>query len=319
LGSALRRRPAQEGLYAGRRARTALERALAAGPWDLAVVQLVRCAWAAEVIARHTPRPPLLFDAIDSMGLHFERAAEAAPTPLASLLRAEASRCARREAWLVERAGVVTAVARRDLEALAAGSKGRLVPVAAAGPTARPVPPAGAPTVLLSGNLGYRPTVLAARRFASEVWPELKARVPEARWLLAGARPARAVRALAALPGVEVHGDLPDLGPSLAAATVAVAPMATGSGVPMKVLEAWAAGRPVVAHPWAAAGLEHDPAPGVTEAATPGEWVEVLARLLRDPAASAELAARGRAVWARHYAPGPVRAAIRAAVEAALR
>jgi len=70
--------------------------------------------------------------------------------------------------------------------------------------------------------------------------------VPEARWVLAGARPPRAVRRLAALPGVEVHPDVPDLDPYLAAATVAVAPMPTGSGVPMKVLEAWAAGIPVV-------------------------------------------------------------------------
>ena len=311
-------RPAQEGLYAGRRARRALERALAAGPWDVAVVQLVRSAWAVDVLALRAAQTPVVFDAIDSMALHFTRAAETAKGPLARMLRAEASRCARREAWLVDRSRVVTAVARRDLEALGAGPRGRMVPVAAAAPSRPSAPPAGPPTVLLSGNLGYRPTVLAACRFASEVWPALKARVPDARWLLAGARPARAVRALAALPGVEVRGDVPDLGPSLAAATVAVAPMATGSGVPMKVLEAWAAGRPAVAHPWAAAGLEHDPAPGVAEAITPAEWVETLTRLLRDPAAAAELAARGHAVWVRHYRPETVRAAIRAAVEAAL-
>ncbi len=318
LGAFIAGRPAQESLYAGRGARRALERALATSSWDLAVVQLVRSAWAVDVLTRHSPTTPIIFDAIDSMALHFARAADAARWPLAPLVRAEASRCARREAWLVERARVVTAVARRDLEALGAGSRGRLIPVAAAGPLEPPAPPAGPPTVLLSGNLGYRPTVLAACRFASKVWPELKARVPDARWLLAGARPARAVRALAQLTGVEVRGDVPDLAPSLAAATVAIAPMATGSGVPMKVLEAWAAGRPVVAHSWAAAGLEVDPAPGVAVADTSAEWVDVLARLLRNEAAAAELAARGHAVWSRHYRPETVRATIRAAVEATL-
>ncbi len=311
-------RPAQEGLYAGRGARRALEQALAAGPWDVAVIQLVRSAWAVDVLARHAPRTPILFDAIDSMALHFARAADIARWPIAPLVRAEASRCARREAFLVDRARVVAAVARRDLDALAAGARGRLVPVATSGSSEPPAASTGRPTVLLSGNLGYRPTVLAACRFAAEVWPMLKARVPEARWLLAGARPTRAVRSLTDLPGVEVRADVPDLAPSLAEATVAVAPMATGSGVPMKVLEAWAAGRPVVAHPWAAAGLEDDPAPGVAVATSPAEWVDTLARLLRDSAAAAALAARGHAVWARHYRPETVHAAIRTAVEAAL-
>jgi glycosyltransferase involved in cell wall biosynthesis len=314
---ALAGRPAQEGLYAGAAARDALGRALDE-PWDLVVVQLVRSAWALDVLARRAPGLPVLYDAIDSMALHFRRAASLARPPWSWALRSEASRCARRERELVDRAAVVTAVARRDLEALGElRQKARLVPVGVAAPE-EPAPLGEPPTVLLSGNLGYRPTVAAAERFAAEVWPRLRARVPAARWLLAGARPARSVRALGSLPGVEVHGDVADLGPFLARATVSIAPMATGSGVPIKVLEAWAAERPVVAHPWAAAGLEEDPAPGVAVAERAEEWVETLARLLTDHAAAAGLAERGRAVWARHYRPEAVRAAILDAVTAAI-
>ncbi len=311
-------RPAQEGLYAGPAARRALAGALAAGPWDLVVVQLVRCAWALPVLARRAGELPVLFDAIDSMALHFGRAAAAARPPWRWLLAAEAARCAAVEAGLTAHAKIVTAVARRDLEALGAGpERSRLVAIGVAPPVVVP-PASGPPTVLLSGNLGYRPTAAAALRFASEVWPRLRERVPSARWLIAGARPPRAVRALAAAPGVEVHGDVPDLALFLARSTVAVAPMATGSGVPIKVLEAWASGVPVVAHPWAAAGLEQDPAPGVAVAERPDEWVEVLTRLLTDPGAAAALAERGRAVWARHYQPEAVKAAILDAVTAAV-
>jgi len=60
----------------------------------------------------------------------------------------------------------------------------------------------------------------------------------------------------------------------------------------MKVLEAWAAGVPVVATPAAAEGLEAEPAPGLALAEGAEQWVETLARLLTDPAAAVALAAR---------------------------
>jgi glycosyltransferase involved in cell wall biosynthesis len=115
-----------------------------------------------------------------------------------------------------------------------------------------------------------------------------------------------------------VHPDVPDLDPYLAAATVAVAPMPTGSGVPMKVLEAWAAGIPVVANPAAAEGLERTPEVGLELAGSSSEWVAALVRLLTEPAAASLLGARGRAVWERHYSPVRVRQAIRSAVAEAV-
>jgi glycosyltransferase involved in cell wall biosynthesis len=157
--------------------------------------------------------------------------------------------------------------------------------------------------------------VAAASWFATEVWPGVSARTPGVRWMLAGARPARAVRALARLEGVEVHGDVPDLGAFLASATVAIAPMSTGSGVPMKVLEAWAAGVPVVAHPWAAHGLASDPEGGVAVAAGREEWIEAVSELLADPGQRQRLAERGRAVWQQRYHPERVRDDVRRAVE----
>jgi len=318
MAAAIGGMPLQEGLYRSAAARRALRRALADGPWDVVVVQMLRCGWAAAEVALAAPGTPLLFDAIDAMGLHFRRAAGAWPALLRPVVRNEAARCERREAWLVRQAAVVTAVSERDLAALAVPAEAaRVVPVAA-----RAEPAAGSgrealagpPTVLLSGNLGYRPTVLAALWFAREVWPGLRRRVADARWVLAGARPAARVCRLGRLEGVEVHGDVPDLGPYLARATVAIAPMASGSGVPMKVLEAWAAGLPVVADPWAAAGLDSASTRALETAHEPGEWVERLAHLLTDPSAAGELAARGRAAWERTYSPERVGEAIRAAV-----
>ncbi len=309
--------PLQEGLYRVRRGRQALAQALAAGPWDVAVVQMIRCAWAAEMIRSRCPGLPLLFDAIDAMGLHFERAVSDFPAPLRPLVRSEAARCRRREQWLVGQAALTTAVASRDLQALApADGAGQVVPVAGRESSSAAQRAPGR-TVLLSGNLGYRPTVRGALWFASQVWPRLHAALPDVRWVLAGARPVRAIRRLAALPGVEVHPDVPDLGPFLAAARVAIAPMASGSGVPMKVIEAWAAGVPVVADPWAAAGLEAMPEQCLEMATEPAQWLDGLLGLLSDDQRAAELGERGRAVWANVYRPQRVHAAVCTAVTTA--
>lgn len=315
VAAALSGRPVQEGLYATGPARQALSRALREQRPDVAVVQMVRCGWAMDQLGREAPALPVVFDAIDSMGLHFERAAQLARPWLRPLLRAEAGRCRRRERELAGRAALSIAVSARDLDELSARG-GRVVPVSGRIVAAEAGAPAQ-PTLLLSGNLGYRPTVRAALWFAAEVWPRVASTLPQVRWVLAGARPAAAVRRLGRLPGVEVHADVDDLGPYLAAATVAIAPMASGSGVPMKVLEAWAAGLPVVAHPWTAAGLSADARDALAVADGADEWYRALTRLLTDPAAAAGLAERGRALWRRDYHPERVDEALRAALAAA--
>jgi hypothetical protein len=307
-------RPAQEVLYDSRRARGAVAAAVRDWRPDVAVIQMVRCAWAADAVAAAAPDVPLLFDAIDSMALHFSRAADDAPVGLGFASRFEAARCRQRETELVRRAVLTTAVCSRDLAALGADDTGQVVTVGAGAGNAPVGGSVREPVVMLSGNLGYRPTVRAARWFADRVWPRLRQAVPSATWVLAGARPAPEIRRLAERPGVELHGNVDDLAPHLGRARLSIAPMASGSGVPLKILESLAAGVPVLADPWSAAGLE-DPS-AVIEAEGEDSWVTAAVELLTDDGAAARQRAHGLEVWAAHYHPDQVRERILGAVEA---
>lgn len=310
-----RGRPAQEGIYGTAGARKVLAELLSDWQPDLAVIQMVRCGWAADVMSTLRGETPILFDAIDCMALHYVRSASLALLPMRSAYGFEGERCRRRETELVARAALTTAVSSRDLDALDAGRRGLVVPVTGGVEPAGAGSPDRGPTVLLSGNLGYRPTVRAALWFADRIWPKVRERVPSARWILAGARPAPDVRRLSAIPGVEVHADVDDLSVFLKQATVSIAPMASGSGVPIKILEAMAAEVPVICDPWSASGLE-DPA-GVVVAVDEDEWLDAVHHQLTDREASREQAVRGIEVWRTHYHPDSVRARVRCAVERA--
>lgn len=111
-------------------------------------------------------------------------------------------------------------------------------------------------TIVFTGTMWYFPNVDAVVWFVEKVFPLVRRQIPEVRFYIVGARPTPAVRRLARVPGVIVTGFVDNVQEHLSRASVAIAPMQSGSGMQFKVIEAMANGAPVVATPFALGGLE---------------------------------------------------------------
>jgi glycosyltransferase involved in cell wall biosynthesis len=158
-------------------------------------------------------------------------------------------------------------------------------------------------TMLFVGNFTHPPNRDAAIWLARTIMPEVLRRNPEARLRIVGTAPPPEVLELAG-PAVEVVGDAPSVEPHLASAAVVIAPVRTGGGMRMKVLEALARGKAVVTTRRGAEGfLGFDSEPPFVVADEEAEMAAAIAELLADPQRSRELGRRARELAERHYSP----------------
>jgi polysaccharide biosynthesis protein PslH len=193
------------------------------------------------------------------------------------------------EAWAIRRlerrsrkADITSVVSELDRSTLAGiVDHPNVVVVPNAWDEPEPLQPAADPVVSFVALLSWSPNVDAAVWFCEQVWPRVLAELPEARLQLVGRNPADQVLALAG-PTVEVTGTVPDLTPWYERTRVAVAPLLAGGGSRLKILEALAAARPVVATSIGAEGLEDLIGRGVVVADDPAAMAEELVGLLRD-------------------------------------
>jgi sugar transferase (PEP-CTERM/EpsH1 system associated) len=117
-------------------------------------------------------------------------------------------------------------------------------------------PSSTAPVIVFLGRMDYFPNVDGISEFTRNIFPQIRASIPNAELRIVGSNPSARVRSLEQLPGVKVTGHVPDVRPYLAEATVAIAPLRIARGTQNKVLECMAAGVPVISSPQAARGIQ---------------------------------------------------------------
>jgi sugar transferase (PEP-CTERM/EpsH1 system associated) len=157
------------------------------------------------------------------------------------------------------------------------------------------------PLIVFTGQMDYRPNVEAVRAFAGKVMPLIRHWYPPARFAIVGRRPSAAVRELDGRDGVMVSGEVPDVRPWLAAATVVVAPLEIARGLQNKVLEAMAMGRPVVASTGAFEGIDAEPDRDLLVADGPTDQADRVLTLFEEPEQAAAMGRAARARMVEHY------------------
>jgi polysaccharide biosynthesis protein PslH len=237
-----------------------------------------------------------LLELIDSETLGAERA-----RPRTVRTRVRAALAAAIERRSVRPYHLVTTVAAADaarLRALAPKKRIEVVPNGVDADRFRPLAEVvpDPDSLVFVGVMSYPPNIAAMRHFCLDVLPAIRRTRPRIHIDIVGRDPGPAVRELSAIEGVNVIGEVPEVQPYLARAAVFVAPMISGSGIKNKVLEAMAAGRPVVATPLAVEGLPITSGLELIVAEGAAELAAAIERLLASPAEREAIGSAARAI-----------------------
>lgn len=158
---------------------------------------------------------------------------------------------------------------------------------------------ANPPSLLFVGNFAHFPNVDGAHRLAKHVFPRIRALRSDVYLYIVGPQPPESLLALQD-ERIVVTGRVPDVNPYLERATVVVAPLRLGGGMRVKIVEALAAGKAIVASPLATAGLPLQHNRELLVADNEADFAALVLALLDDPERRLALAKRARA-WASQH------------------
>jgi len=154
--------------------------------------------------------------------------------------------------------------------------------------------------LIFAGSLGWFANHRAIAHFLEDIWPALRADDPNRTVTFAGRDPPPELLSLKD-PRVIVTGAVPDMRPYLDAASIYVCPIREGGGTRLKILDALAMGKALVATGLAVEGLDLTAEEHYLRAERPSEYVEQVRRLESDPALRRRLGTAGRTVVVERY------------------
>jgi sugar transferase (PEP-CTERM/EpsH1 system associated) len=154
------------------------------------------------------------------------------------------------------------------------------------------------PAVIYTGGMNMFANRDAVEWFLEAIWPRIRAAIPDAKFFAVGTKPSqRVLDAAQANIGVEAPGFVDDVRPWVARAGVYVVPLRVGGGTRLKMVDAMAQGKAIVATPVGAEGIDGRDGEEFVLAAEPDAFANQVVRLLGDAAERERLgrAARTRA------------------------
>ena len=163
-------------------------------------------------------------------------------------------------------------------------------------------------SLLFLGAMDRGPNVEAVLYFRNDILPLIRKRVPDVKFIIAGSRPLPALRALAEKDrNIVLTGFVDDIEAYYKSSTVFVAPLLTGGGIIVKVLDALASGTPVVTTSIGNEGIGATPGEHLLLGDSPSDFAEQVVRLLQDKALRERVGQAGKEFVAEKYSKDSLR------------
>ena len=155
--------------------------------------------------------------------------------------------------------------------------------------------------IVFVASMDYHANINAAISFARDVWPRAREQKGDLIFTIVGRDPGPEVRELASLPGVEVTGTVDDVHPYYHEALAAIVPLRAGGGSRLKILEAMAAGVPVISTTLGAEGLDVKSGENILIADSDDQLTEAIIELAENVNQRTGLIEGGRALVSKRY------------------
>ena len=137
-------------------------------------------------------------------------------------------------------------------------------------------------TLLFLGSYFYRPNIEAAKFLIQKIWPLIHRAIPTATLIVAGSQPERIPGYRSDVQGVRFTGFVEDLDDLYRQSRVVCAPILSGGGTRVKIIEAAAYRRPIVSTQIGAEGIELHDGDSIFLRDDPKSFAEACIRLLND-------------------------------------
>ena len=157
-------------------------------------------------------------------------------------------------------------------------------------------------TILFVGAMDRPVNIQAAHYFTTEVLPLIKKEIPDVRLYIVGNKPPDEIKALGTMDqNVVVTGFVEDVKPYFLKATVFVAPLFIGGGIITKILDAMAAGLPVITSSIGNEGVDALPEKDLLIANTPEDFAKMVLLLMKDHKLWSAYSENGKAFVRKHF------------------